>query len=249
MSVWIFQAVPKEYDLKTELREGRGDWWRVTRLWKEMKRGDKVIFWQAGGESGIYGVGELTSDPYPGEPKFRVDLKYTNRFIPPILKKRLLKHPILKNLSILKPPFQGTNFRASGEQWQALGLIDVADFVQPGEIDVPLQYFEGATRSITVNAYERNQQARQRCLEHHGHCCCVCGFNFEKVYGELGRNFIHVHHLKPLSEIGKQYKIDPIKDLCPICPNCHAMIHNKAMMMRIEELRNQIQCHAKYELK
>jgi predicted HNH restriction endonuclease len=117
--------------------------------------------------------------------------------------------------------------------------------LQSDEVAVPLQYFEGTTRPITVNAYERNQQARQKCLEHHGCCCCACGFNFEKVYGELGRNFIHVHHLKPLSEIRQQYKIDPIADLCPICPNCHAMIHNGGKMMRIEDLRRLIQSHAK----
>jgi predicted RNA-binding protein with PUA-like domain len=129
MSVWIFQAVPKEYDLKKELRERRDDWWRVTRLWKEMRKGDGVIFWQAGKESGIYGVGELTSNLYPAEPKFRVKVKYTSKFSPPIFKNKLLKHPVLKGLSILQQPYQGTNFRATVEQWNALGLIGPSDMV------------------------------------------------------------------------------------------------------------------------
>ena len=49
--------------------------------------------------------------------------------------------------------------------------------------------------------------------------------DFENMYGELGKGFIHVHHIVPISMIGKEYKIDPIKDLVPVCPNCHAMLH------------------------
>lgn len=47
------------------------------------------------------------------------------------------------------------------------------------------------------------------------------------VYGELGKEFIHVHHIVPLHEIKETYKVDYRKDLGPICPNCHAMLHRK----------------------
>ena len=60
------------------------------------------------------------------------------------------------------------------------------------------------------------------------------------VYGERGVGFIHVHHLKPLSEISKEYEVDPIGDLRPLCPNCHAMIHRRPEM-GIEELKELIQ--------
>jgi predicted HNH restriction endonuclease len=84
---------------------------------------------------------------------------------------------------------------------------------------------EGKVHRIEVNAYERNPEARRKCLEHYGTSCSVCGFNFEKVYGEIGARFIHVHHLKLLSGIATSYQVDPIRDLRPVCPNCHAMIH------------------------
>ena len=45
------------------------------------------------------------------------------------------------------------------------------------------------------------------------------------MYGDSAVGFIHVHHLKPLAEIGAEYEVDPIEDLRPICPNCHAVIH------------------------
>ena len=62
--------------------------------------------------------------------------------------------------------------------------------------------------------------ARRKCLEHYGFTCAVCDFDFAGVYGAIAKKFIHVHHKIPLSEIGKEYVVDPIKDLIPVCPNC-----------------------------
>lgn len=98
-------------------------------------------------------------------------------------------------------------------------------------------FVEGAKKQITVNAYERNPLARQKCLDHYGYNCSVCGFNFSERYGEIGKNFIHVHHLKEISQIGEEYEIDPIKDLRPVCPNCHAMLHRRKPAFTIEELK------------
>lgn len=100
--------------------------------------------------------------------------------------------------------------------------------ILPEELfDAPIPYVEGAVKRITVNAYERNPQARAACLRAHGLSCAVCGFNFASVYGEIGENFIHVHHLKPIAQIGTEYTLDPIQDLRPVCPNCHAMLHRR----------------------
>ncbi len=86
---------------------------------------------------------------------------------------------------------------------------------------------EGAKTKVTVNKYERNPITRQRCIEHYGYSCSICTFNFHQIYGDIGKNFIHVHHIKPLHEIRENYIVDPIKDLIPVCPNCHAMLHRK----------------------
>lgn len=73
----------------------------------------------------------------------------------------------------------------------------------------------------------------------HGTACAVCGIDFEKVYGELGKGFIHVHHTVPIHTIGEEYTINPGKDLIPVCPNCHAMLHRgrDADARSIEELK------------
>jgi 5-methylcytosine-specific restriction protein A len=65
----------------------------------------------------------------------------------------------------------------------------------------------------------------------------VCGFKFEDTYGQVGAGFIHVHHTRPLAEIRKGYKLNPIKDLKPVCPNCNAMLHQKRPAFTIKELK------------
>ncbi|MBN3555707.1 HNH endonuclease [Fictibacillus nanhaiensis] len=101
---------------------------------------------------------------------------------------------------------------------------------------------EGQCKTITVNGYERNPIARKKCMEHYGVQCQVCDLNFETTYGDVGKDFIHVHHIKPLHEIQQGYIVDPVKDLIPICPNCHAMLHRKenGEYLTIEQLKERI---------
>jgi predicted restriction endonuclease len=99
---------------------------------------------------------------------------------------------------------------------------------------------EGAVRNIAVNAYERNPEARRQCLAHYGHACVACGFDFGATYGAFAERYIHVHHLTPMSQIRKAYRINPISDLRPVCPNCHAMIHFGGICRSIDEIKRAI---------
>lgn len=89
-------------------------------------------------------------------------------------------------------------------------------------------YIEGTKLKSFVTSYERNKRARKKCLEYYGYKCSVCGFDFEREYGKIGEGFIHVHHIVSVASVGKEYKIDPVKDLRPVCANCHAMLHRKS---------------------
>jgi hypothetical protein len=109
--------------------------------------------------------------------------------------------------------------------------------VYPDEIVGVEKFIEGACRMVTVNAYERDQEARRRCIAAHKPRCCACGLDFGAMYGPEFDGFIHVHHLCPLSEIGGEYEVDPVKDLRPVCPNCHAVIHHGGRLRSIEEVR------------
>ncbi len=67
--------------------------------------------------------------------------------------------------------------------------------------------------------------------------CTICKFDFEKVYGSIGKNKINVHRTKPLSEIKGNYIIDPINDLVHVCPNSHFYVRSKSAPYMIEEIK------------
>ena len=103
-------------------------------------------------------------------------------------------------------------------------------------------HYEGAKKSVLVNKYERSSKARENAVKFHGLKCKVCGINFEETYGLIGKDFIHIHHLVPINEIGKNYKINYQRDLIPVCPNCHSMLHRKlnGKEQTVEELKKLI---------
>jgi len=107
---------------------------------------------------------------------------------------------------------------------------------QATEVGDDASHPEGAVRQVLVNVYERNPVARAKCIEHFGAECAVCGINFGRAYGLIAEGFIHVHHLRPLSTIRGEYVVDPVKDLRPVCPNCHAVLHLLDDPSRVEEL-------------
>lgn len=100
-----------------------------------------------------------------------------------------------------------------------------------------LALYEGTIKEVIQNRYERNSYARKLCLEYYGHNCKVCDMNFLDEYGEIGKDFIHVHHLNEISKKKGKHKVDPIKDLRPVCPNCHAMLHRKNPAYTIEQIK------------
>ena len=126
-----------------------------------------------------------------------------------------------------------------GRDWYAVDDEYKLKYI-PEELGTSAKYLEGTKTKIYVNSYERNKNARQKCLNHHGYKCKGCRFDFERTYGSMGAKYIHVHHLIPIHSIKKEYQIDPIKDLVPICPNCHAVIHRKNPPLTMDELRNLI---------
>ncbi|WP_158304258.1 HNH endonuclease [Solidesulfovibrio magneticus] len=69
--------------------------------------------------------------------------------------------------------------------------------------------------------------------------CEVCGFSFHKFYGERGKNFAEVHHIKPLSYLDAEASTK-IEDLAIVCSNCHRMIHSQLPWLAIQELKDLI---------
>ena len=113
-------------------------------------------------------------------------------------------------------------------------------FTSPEELAPNGTYPEGAVTRVEVNRYERDHAARRACIARWGTTCAACGFDFERTYGPIGRGFIHVHHLKELSSVGDGYRVDPLTDLRPVCPNCHAMLHRENPVLTIAQLKERL---------
>lgn len=122
-------------------------------------------------------------------------------------------------------------------------LQNIRDYELPEEITDYEGIPEGAKKTITINAYERNRQARQQCIDYYKKKnngvlkCEICGFDFSKVYGEEFGYCINVHHIVELSEIGQEYKVNPEEDLLPVCPNCHMILHSRRPAYTPDEVK------------
>lgn len=103
---------------------------------------------------------------------------------------------------------------------------------------------EGNVKYYYGKRYERDSKNRRLAINIHGLVCFGCGFNFEKVYGDRGKDFIEIHHNKPLSTLEEAVEINPETDLVPLCANCHRMVHRrKDDILSIEELKQLILEH------
>ena len=164
--------------------------------------------------------------------------------------------PSIQITELNEPPFNTVHWHS-----QSSGVLiptDVAKAVEqlwnsriafhqcrlPEELASCPIYIEGLGRQVVVNAYERNAAARTKCLEHHGYICSCCDTVLSNVYGPIANEFIHVHHLVPLTDIRQSYVVDPKTDLIPVCPTCHAVIHLRNPPLTVEEVRELLASYA-----
>lgn len=186
----------------------------------------------------IAAIGEVTAGNLFGfGPSIDYDLIYEGERYPPkavvgIATKYLLGAP-------LKP-----KHFSSGLGSRCFKILESNGFTIIAKEDVglypdelPKDFYEGSAKRVSVNRYERDPKARAICIEYYGTICSCCRVDLGQVYGEIGDGFIHVHHLTPIADIGERISVDPIKDLRPVCPNCHAMLHRQQPPYSVEELR------------
>ncbi|MFQ6537857.1 MULTISPECIES: HNH endonuclease [Aphanothece] len=260
MNTYLLAWNPLKYpwgSLDDELNQVRQDgssWvrWSVANN-RSIQPGDRLFLIRLGKDPrGIVGSGWAKTAPYEaahwdldraavGEVTNYVDMAFDSLFEAPRLPMSMLQSPPLNG-------YKNWSTQMSGVQIPSLLAVELEGFWAevvgargigfPEETATEAEYPEGAASKVYVNKYERNPAAREACLQHYGRACCVCGMSFGDRYGSIAASFIQVHHVRQLSEIKVEYKVDPIKDLRPICPNCHAVVHLKKPALSIEQARN-----------
>ncbi|MEQ1637815.1 MAG: HNH endonuclease [Methylococcales bacterium] len=214
---------------------------------KRIKIGDIFFLMRLGLEpKGIIGCGYVLSNPEIGDPW---DDQKKSAIYTDILFKALSEEPIF-SLSYLQnnhPTFswtpQSSGISIPNQIAEELFLLiqnNLKFSFQPLEEQSIKEYAEGRPKIVTNKTYDRSSAARQDCIEYYGYSCRVCGFNFEEKYGAFGMQYIEVHHLKQMSDINNEYSINPIRDLRPVCANCHRMLHKTRPPLSIEELKKHL---------
>lgn len=260
MATFLFVWNPKRYsiqDFLKEIKEAKSTdgILRWSCRSQEVSEGDRAFLIRLGAApKGIVAAGTIKGAtylaPHWDSPHAGIDAvtSYVDVLIDDV---DVHAEPILarEELSDLAPEFrwdsQSSGIRIQpesvAERLEALWMERTGtEFRLPEEVAVAVSLHEGALKQIQVNAYERNGKARRTCLLHHGWACGICGFDFGKAYGSKVEGLIHVHHLKSLAEIGHSYQVDPIKDLMPVCPNCHAVIHSGPDLRTPDEVKAMI---------
>ena len=114
---------------------------------------------------------------------------------------------------------------------------------------------EGERKYEVTKSYERSQKLRNAAIEHFSHngiiVCDCCGFEFKSFYGEkFGKSCIEIHHLKPIFQYASMSIVQTIdsalRNLLPVCPNCHRVIHkNNITTNMIPQFKQEIRSCAK----
>lgn len=221
---------------------------------RRIQTGERVFLMRLGSEpKGIVGSGTVVVPPFESEhwDPIRSAEGETGLFVEAAFD-HIAVQPVITFDELSQTPFVSMNWtpQASGTRMPA----EIGDALEqlwsrrtgagagcgPDEMLGDVELLEGASKTVVVNAYERNPVARRRCLEHYGNACFACGMSFRETYGSFAADYIHVHHVRQLSTIGREYTVDPVADLRPLCPNCHAAIHLSSPIVSPEQLRDLI---------
>ena len=96
---------------------------------------------------------------------------------------------------------------------------------------------EGAKTIQIVNAYERDGRNRRAVLKLRGYRCQACDVLLEESYGQIAKNYAHVHHTRPISQVGAGYRPNLEEDFAVLCPNCHAIAHRRNPPLTVAQVR------------
>lgn len=103
-------------------------------------------------------------------------------------------------------------------------------------------FAEGKKKLRTHICRERNykviKEAKDRYKKNNGKLICqICNFDFEQIYGEIGKDFIEGHHIVPVSELNEGDKTK-VEDIVLVCSNCHKMLHRKRPWLKPDQLKD-----------
>ena len=260
MRYWVARAKPALNEPFADwlIPERIGRWWtkRPPRTWDT---GDRLFLWASSPQRQIIALGELAGlQTAPDEEGFyRYRLRYLTGVLPqPVERATLSSDPVLSRSILLKYGPSTSVVRLTDDEGEQLYRLVVAqnpetDSVWPELLgretpqalslpDVDLTGKEGlrVLRSYLQVERDRSLVAAKKAavlIATRRLACEVCTFDFFERYGDRGKEFCEVHHLRPLASGG--FRQTALDDLAVVCSNCHRMMHRSDRVLSVEELR------------
>lgn len=111
-------------------------------------------------------------------------------------------------------------------------------YALPSNCSIICDEAEGNRIEYYTTKYERIPKYRKEAIRIHGLTCKICGDNFKNKSGDLGKDYIEIHHVKPLFSLDEEIIPNPKTDMIPVCANCHRMLHRRKFeIVEPEELK------------
>lgn len=267
MRYWVVRAKPAWNDPFEDwiIPKSIGRW-QTKRPPKTWEKGDRIFVWASSPQQEIVGLGLLHALPTKpdrnGSYWFRIN--YLSGVLQnPVVRGNLVSNPVLRKSILLKsgPSFSVVRLTDSeGEELYRLvaqrnpetksiwpDLVSKATTPSPVVIDVDLEGKEGhrgLRAHIQIERDPKLAKAKKNAvLAETGRLECeVCGFDFFRKYGEVGKGYCEVHHLQSLAQKGR--RTTKLSDLAVVCSNCHRVIHRKRKLLSLQELRGHIKSNA-----
>ena len=150
--------------------------------------------------------------------------------------------------TLLSPLFDGVHQEWSKRDREELEVFvrDVVDSVPMSDVEddsgLRVAPSEGGARVVISVRPERDPRLRRAAISLHGLDCMACGFNFGRFYGEIGKDYVEVHHVVQLAHAKvERTRTDPETDLIVLCANCHRVVHRRRhVCLTLGELRRHI---------
>lgn len=248
MTDWIVPANPFKYDARSAFANLQRLHWNLGRV-RSIENGDHVFIYESKTTKKIIlrakVVNNYVTTNYIDDSAYILSDQKLSRLGPWM--ELEFEFEIFADLSLSKLKSQGLKGSMQGMRRMPTQISSYINGIldsQSNESNLNTSFSDGKKIKIYTTKYERNLKNRAAAIKYHGLSCEVCGFNFSNVYGDLGEDFIEVHHLRPVSTLEVPKNIDPVEDLAVLCSNCHRMIHRKisgrTTILSIQELKDRI---------
>ncbi|CAN5333128.1 EVE domain-containing protein [soil metagenome] len=110
MNYWLVKQEPEKYSFDDLITDGKTVWegvrnYQARNNLREMKTGDKVLFYHSVSEKSVVGLAEVSKENFPDptdEKWSAVEIKSLEKFAKPIVLDEIKKHKDLQNIALIK---------------------------------------------------------------------------------------------------------------------------------------------------